>query len=53
MYFPLKSRLSGLRERKDDIPLLVKYFAKKCSAKLHKKIETVPAKIMENLKAYD
>jgi PAS domain S-box-containing protein len=49
--FPIK--IPPLRERKDDIPLLVKYFVKKYSARSHKKIETIPAKIMENLQAYN
>ncbi|UCC78841.1 MAG: sigma 54-interacting transcriptional regulator [Candidatus Zixiibacteriota bacterium] len=49
--FPIK--IPPLRERKDDIPLLVKYFTKKYSAKIGKKIETIPAMVMENLQAYD
>ncbi len=49
--FPIK--VPPLRDRKDDIPLLVKYFTKKYSAKIGKKIETIPAKVMENLQTYD
>jgi len=49
--FPIK--IPPLRERKDDIPLLVKYFTKKYSDLQHKKIETIPSKIMENLQDYD
>ena len=49
--FPIK--IPPLRERKDDIPLLVRYFTKKYSDKLHKKVETIPAETMENLRAYD
>lgn len=49
--FPIK--IPPLRERKDDIALLAKYFTQKYSAKIAKKIETIPAKVMENLQAYD
>lgn len=42
-----------LRDRKDDIPLLAKYFAGKFSGRIGKKIENVPAKVMENLQAYN
>jgi transcriptional regulator with GAF, ATPase, and Fis domain len=48
--FPI--RLPPLRERKEDIPLLAKYFAMKHSAKLGKTIETIPQKIMDALRAY-
>jgi PAS domain S-box-containing protein len=49
--FPIK--IPPLRERKDDIPLLAKYFTKKYSAKIGKKIDIIPAGIMENLQAYN
>ena len=49
--FPIE--IPPLRERTDDIPLLARYFTKKYSAKIAKKIETIPAKVMEGLKAYD
>jgi formate hydrogenlyase transcriptional activator len=42
-----------LRERKDDIPLLAKYLTKKFSARIGKKIDNIPARVVENLQAYD
>ena len=41
-----------LRERGDDIPLLVKHFIGKYSSKIGKNIETIPNNIMEALQAY-
>ena len=48
--FPIQS--PALRERKEDIPVLVKHFIKKFSAKIGKKIESIPQKVMEVLQAY-
>jgi PAS domain S-box-containing protein len=48
--FPIK--IPSLRERRDDIPLLAKYFTKKYSAKIGKKIMAIPSKVMENLQSY-
>jgi formate hydrogenlyase transcriptional activator len=48
--FPIK--LPALRERKDDIPLLVRYFIRKFGTKLGKKIDTIPQTIIEALQAY-
>ncbi len=48
--FPIKS--PPLRERKEDIPLLVKHFIRKYGAKTGKKIETIPQKVMDTLQAY-
>ena len=42
----------SLRERGDDIPLLVKHFIGKYSSKIGKNIETIPNNIMEALQAY-
>jgi transcriptional regulator with GAF, ATPase, and Fis domain len=44
--------LPPLRERTQDIPLLLTYFVKKYGANLGKKIESVPASAMEGLKRY-
>jgi transcriptional regulator with GAF, ATPase, and Fis domain len=41
-----------LRERRDDIPLLVQYFVHKYARRLHKRIETIPAQVMTALMAY-
>lgn len=48
--FPV--RIPPLRERRDDMGLLVKYFAMKYSTKLGKRIETIPQKSMDALLAY-
>ncbi|MBS1599457.1 MAG: sigma 54-interacting transcriptional regulator [Bacteroidetes bacterium] len=42
-----------LRERKEDIPLLVKHFCQKHEAKVGKKITNIPQKVMDALMAYD
>ena len=49
--FPIES--PSLRERREDIPLLVEHFVGKYSAKIGKKIATVPHKVMDALQAYD
>ena len=36
-----------LRERPDDIPLLVRYFARQFARRMHKTIETIPAATMQ------
>lgn len=48
--FPLKS--PPLRERQEDIPLLVAHFVKKYGAKLGRKIDTIPQRVMDVLLAY-
>lgn len=49
--FPIT--IPPLRERREDIPLLIHHFVKKCSAKAGKKIETVSQHVIETLQAYD
>ncbi len=45
--------LPPLRERGQDIPLLVQYFVRKFSARFHKPIDLIPDEVMEVLKAHD
>ena len=49
--FPL--RLPPLRERKQDVPSLVRYFVQKFARRMGKQIETIPTKTMEQLVAWD
>jgi formate hydrogenlyase transcriptional activator len=48
--FPI--RIPPLRERPDDIPLLVRYFAQKYGRRMEKKIESIPAASMKKLAAW-
>jgi len=49
--FPI--RIPSLRERKEDIPLLVSYFAQKLAKQMQKKIESVPSAAMRALTAWE
>ena len=48
--FPI--HIPALRERREDLPLLVRYFTMKHGKKLGRKIETVPKKVMDSLTTY-
>jgi formate hydrogenlyase transcriptional activator len=49
--FPI--RIPPLRDRKEDIPLLVSYFVQKFAKEMQKQIETVPAAVMKGLTNWD
>jgi formate hydrogenlyase transcriptional activator len=49
--FPI--RLPALRERKEDIPALARYFTQKFAQRMHRPIETIPTRAMEALLAWD
>jgi len=48
--FPI--RVPPLRERKQDIPLLVRYFTQKYAQRLGRRIDSIPAGVMEALTHY-
>jgi PAS domain S-box-containing protein len=49
--FPIS--IPPLRERREDIPLLVRYFVAKHAARMDRKIESIPPEIMEALTKWD
>jgi formate hydrogenlyase transcriptional activator len=49
--FPI--RTPALRERREDIPALVRYFALKYATKMGRRIESIPKPVLDTLSAYD
>jgi formate hydrogenlyase transcriptional activator len=49
--FPI--RIPPLRERKDDVPLLVSYFVQKFAKQMQKRIEAIPPAVMKGLVAWE
>jgi formate hydrogenlyase transcriptional activator len=48
--FPI--RIPPLRERPEDIPLLVRYFTQKYARRMEKQIESIPAAVMKKLSSW-
>jgi formate hydrogenlyase transcriptional activator len=48
--FPIQ--IPPLRERKEDIPVLIQYFCRKFETKIGKKISVIPKKVLDTLQDY-
>jgi formate hydrogenlyase transcriptional activator len=48
--FPI--HVPALRERKEDIPVLVRYFTQKFAQAMHRPIDSIPTRAMEALQAW-